>query len=201
MKLSSRETELIGRWKVVDGRVRSDVTFERIERIKTSYFEKFGVSNWTPKTIFSAARIFSTAAVLIVSLGLLTLTSCVEMQAVDVRPKSGALLIDSTDVLYVRGLLAQTGKDYGLEPQELASSDMIASYQGGKKGPFSAGIAFILLWQHPSPSRLEIDISGPTPIGATILSKRIFREVKAKLIEHLGSDRVRDVSKTVVNPI
>ena len=68
-------------------------------------------------------------------------------------------------------------------------------------GPFSAGIAFILLWQHPSPSRLEIDISGPTPIGATILSKRIFREVKAKLIEHFGSDRVRDVSKTVVNPI
>jgi hypothetical protein len=73
-------------------------------------------------------RIFSTAAVLIVSLGFLTLTGCVEMQAVDVRPKSGALLIDSTDVLYVKGLLAQTAKDYGLEPQELVSSDMIASY-------------------------------------------------------------------------
>jgi hypothetical protein len=43
-------------------------------------------------------RIFSTAAVLIMSLGLLTLNSCVEMQAVDVHPKSGALLIDSTDV-------------------------------------------------------------------------------------------------------
>ena len=61
-------------------------------------------------------RIFSTAAVLIVSLGILTLTGCVEMQALDVRPKSGALLIDSTDVLYVKGLLAQTAKDYGLEP-------------------------------------------------------------------------------------
>ena len=146
-------------------------------------------------------RISSTAAVLIVSLGLLTLTSCVEMQAVDVRPKSVALLIDSTDVLYARGLLAQTAKDYGLEPQELASSDMIASYQGGKKGPFSVGIAFILLWQHPNPSRLEVDISGPTPVGATILSKRIFREVKAKLIAHFGSDRLHDVSKTVVSPI
>jgi hypothetical protein len=146
-------------------------------------------------------RIFSTAAVLIVSLGLLTLTSCVEMQAVDVRPKSGALLIDSTDVLYVKDLLAQTAKDYGLEPQELVSSDMIASYQGGKKGTFSVGIAFILLWQHPNPSRLEVDISGPTPVGATILSKRIFKEVKAKLIAHFGSDRLRDVSKTVVNPI
>src|SRR5258708_12497457 len=105
------------------------------------------------------------------------------MQAVDVRPKSGALLIDSTDVLYVKGLLAQTAKDYGLEPQELVSSDMIASYQGGKKGPFSAGIAFILLWQNPSPSRLEIDISGPTPIGATLLIKRIFLDLQPKLIE------------------
>jgi hypothetical protein len=143
-------------------------------------------------------RIFSTAAVLVVSLGILTLTGCVEMQALDVRPKSGTLLIDSTDVLYVKGLLAQIAKDYDLEPQELVSSDMIASYQGGKKGPFSAGIVFILLWQHPSPSRLEIDISGPTPVGATILSKRIFSEVKAKLIEHFGSDRVRDVSKTVL---
>jgi hypothetical protein len=144
-------------------------------------------------------RIFS--AVLILSVGLLTLTSCVEMLALDVRPKSGALLIDSTDVLYVKDLLAQTAKDYDLEPQELVSSDMIASYQGGKKGSFSAGLAFILLWQHPSPSRLEIDISGPSPIGGTILSKRIFREVKAKLIAHFGSDRVRNVSKTVVSPI
>ena len=80
-------------------------------------------------------RIFS--AVLIVSLGLLTLTSCVEMQALDVRPKSRALLIDSTDVLYVKDSLTQTAKDYDLEPQELVSSDMIASYQGGKKGTFS----------------------------------------------------------------
>ena len=144
-------------------------------------------------------RILSAAALLIVSLGLLTLTGCVEMQALDVRPKSGALLIESTDVLYVKGLLAQTAKDYDLEPQELVSSDMIASYQGGKKGPLSTGIVFILLWQHPSPSRLEIDISGPTPVGASPLSKRIFREVKAKLIEHFGSDRLRDVSKAVVS--
>jgi hypothetical protein len=143
-------------------------------------------------------RIFSTAAVLIVILGIFSLTGCVEMQALDVRPKSGALLIDSTDVLYVKGLLAETAKEYGLEPQKIVSSDMIASYQGGKKTPFSAGIAFLLLWQHPSPSRLEIDISGPTPIGATILSKRIFGEVKAKLIEHFGSDRVRDVSRAAV---
>ena len=149
----------------------------------------------------SKMRIFSTTAVLIVSLGILSLTGCAEMQAVDVRSKNGDLLLDSTDILYVKGLLAQTAKDYGLEPQELVSSDMIASYQGGKKGPFSARIAFILLWQHPSPSRLEIDISGPAPLGASILSKRIFREVKAKLIAHFGSDRVRDVSKTVVNPI
>jgi hypothetical protein len=145
-------------------------------------------------------RIF-TAAVLMVTLGILTLTGCVEMQAVDVRPKSGALLIDSTDVLYVKGLLAETTKHYGLEPQELVSSDMIASYQGGKKGLFTAGITFILLWQYTNPSHLEVDISGPTPVGVTILSKRISREVKAKLIEHFGSDRVRDLSRVVVNPI
>jgi hypothetical protein len=146
-------------------------------------------------------RIFSTAAVLIVSLGLLTLTGCVEMQAVDVGPKSGALLIDSMDVLFVKGLLAQTAKEYDLEPQVLVSSNIIASYQGGKKGPLSTGIVLILLWQYTNPSHLELDISGPTPIGASILSKRIFREIKAKLIEHFGSDRVRDVSKTVVSPV
>ena len=146
-------------------------------------------------------RIVSAAAFLMLSLGLLTLTGCVEMQALDVSPKSGALLIESADVLYVRQLLADTAKEYGLEPQQLVSSDMIGSYQGGKKGTFSTGIAFILLWQHPSPSRLEVDISGPAPVGASILSKRIFREVKARLIDHFGSDRVRDVSKTVVNPI
>ena len=142
-----------------------------------------------------------TAAVLIVTLGILTLTGCVEMQAVDVRPKSGALLIDSTDVLYVKGLLAEIAKDYGLEPKELVSSEMIASYQGGKRGLFTAGIAFILLWQYTNPGHLEVDISGPTPVGATVLSKRLFREVKAKLIEHFGSDRVRDLSRVVVNPI
>ena len=147
-------------------------------------------------------RIFSKVALLTVPLGLLALAGCAEMQAVDVHPKSGGLQIDSTDVLWVKDLLAQTAKDYDLEPQNLVSADMIASYEGGKKGgPFSPGIALILLWQYTKPSHLELDISGPTPLGATMLSKRIFREVKAKLIEHFGRDRVRDVSKTVVSPI
>jgi hypothetical protein len=140
-------------------------------------------------------RIF-TVAVLIVML-----TGCVEMQVVDVRPKSGGLLVDSTDVLYVKELLADTAKAYDLEPQKLVSADMIASYQGGKKGSFSAGLVFILLWQYTNPNRLELDISGPSPLGTTILSRRIFREVKAKLIAHFGSDRVRDQSKAVLNPI
>jgi len=138
-----------------------------------------------------------THAVLIVTLVILTLSGCVEMQIVDVRPKSGGLLIDSTDVLYVKELLADIAKEYDLEPERLVSSDMIASYEGGKKGTFSTGLVFILLWQHTNPSRLELDISGPTPVGATILSRRIFREIKAKLIEHFGSDRVRDLSRAV----
>ena len=146
-------------------------------------------------------RISSTVTALIVPLGLLTLAGCVERQALDVRPKSGALIIDSTDVLYVKGLLGDTAKEYDLEPQVLVSSDMIASYQGGKKSPFSARIAFILLWQYSNPGRLELDISGPTPIGTSILSKRIFSELKAKLIEHFGNDRVRNVSKTVFSPV
>jgi hypothetical protein len=143
-------------------------------------------------------RIF-TGGVLIVTLVILTLGGCVEMQVLDVHPKSGGLLIDSTDVLYVKGLLAETAKHYDLEPQQLVSADMIASYQGGKKGSFSTGLVLILLWQHTNPSRLELDISGPTPVGATILSRRIFREVKTKLIEHFGSDRVRDLSRAVLS--
>jgi hypothetical protein len=140
-------------------------------------------------------------AVLIVPLAFLTLSGCVEMQAVDVNAKSAAVQIDSADVLYVNGLLAETAKAYDLEPQVLVSADMIASYQGGKKGPFSTGIIFILLWQHPSPSRLEIDVSGHTPTGASLLSRRIFGEIKAKLIAHFGSDRVRDVSKSAISPM
>jgi hypothetical protein len=120
---------------------------------------------------------------------------------VDVRPKSGGLLIDSTDVLYVKELLADTAKAYDLEPQKLVSADMTASYQGGKKGSFSAGLVFILLWQYTNPNRLELDISGPSLFGATILSRRIFKEVKAKLIAHFGNDRIRDQSKAVLNPI
>src|SRR5215469_18406123 len=145
-------------------------------------------------------RIF-TGAVLIATLVLLTLTGCVEMQAVDVHPKSGGLLVDSTDVLYVKELLADTAKQYDLEPQQLVSTAMVASYQGGKQGSFSAGLVFILLWQYTNPNRLELDISGPSPLGATILSRRIFREVKAKLVAHFGSDRVRDLSRAVFNPI
>jgi len=145
-------------------------------------------------------RIF-TGAVLIATLVLLTLTGCVERQVVDVRPKSGSLLVDSTDVLYVKELLADTAKQYDLEPQQLVSTAMVASYQGGKQGSFSAGLVFILLWQYTNPNRLELDISGPSPLGATILSRRIFREVKAKLVAHFGSDRVRDLSRAVFNPI
>jgi len=145
-------------------------------------------------------RIF-TGAVLIATLVLLTLTGCVERQVVDVRPKSGSLLVDSTDLLYVKELLADTAKQYDLEPQQLVSTAMVASYQGGKQGSFSAGLVFILLWQYTNPNRLELDISGPSPLGATILSRRIFREVKAKLVAHFGSDRVRDLSRAVFNPI
>ncbi|HYZ74334.1 MAG TPA: hypothetical protein VE641_14755, partial [Chthoniobacterales bacterium] len=78
-----------------------------------------------------------TGAVLIVMLVSLTLTGCVERQVVDVQPKSSGLMIDSTDVLYMKELLADTAKAYDLEPQKLVSADMIASYQGGKKGSFS----------------------------------------------------------------
>jgi hypothetical protein len=142
-----------------------------------------------------------TAGVLIVTLGISTLTGCVEMQAVDVRPKSGALLIDSTDVLYVKDLLAETAKDYDLEPQKLVSADMIASYQGSKKGTLSGGIVFILLWQYTNPSHLEIEVSGPTPVGMTMFSRQIFREVKAKLVKHFGSGRVHDSSKAAIGSI
>jgi hypothetical protein len=145
-------------------------------------------------------RIF-TGAVLIVTLAISTLTGCVETQAVAVRPKSGGLVVDSTDTLYVKELLADTAKQYDLEPQQLVSTAMIASYQGGKTGSFSSGLVFILLWQYTNPNRLELDISGPSALGVTIFSRRIFREVKAKLVAHFGSDRVRDQSRAVLSPI
>jgi hypothetical protein len=142
-------------------------------------------------------RTFAGAA-FIVTLVSLMQTGCVEVPVMDVLPKSSGLLIDSTDILYVKDMLANTAKQYDLEPERLVSADMIASYQGGKKD-FSTGLVFILLWEHTNPSRLEVDISGPSPVGATILSRRIFREVKAKLIEHFGSNRVRDLSKAVLS--
>jgi len=50
MKLSSTETELIGRWEMLDGRVRGDATCERIEWLTSSYLEKIVSSNW--ETLF-----------------------------------------------------------------------------------------------------------------------------------------------------
>jgi hypothetical protein len=142
-------------------------------------------------------RIFTVAALLVVGSSL-SLTGCLEKQTLDIRPKSGVLLIDSADVVYVQAMLADVAKEHDLGPQKLVSTDMIASYEGGKNDPFSSGLAFIILWQYANPSYLEIDINGPTPVGATPFSKRIFREVKSKLIEHFGSDRVRDWSKAVI---
>jgi hypothetical protein len=47
MKLRPTETELIGRWEMVDGRVRADATCERIEWLTTSCLEKIAASkNW-----------------------------------------------------------------------------------------------------------------------------------------------------------
>jgi hypothetical protein len=50
MKLTPTETELIGRWEMVDGRVRGDATCERIEWLTSSYLEKISSSNW--ETLF-----------------------------------------------------------------------------------------------------------------------------------------------------
>lgn len=147
-------------------------------------------------------RILSIISIVNVLLALFSLTGCFEMQGLNVRPKSGTLVIGSTDVLYVKWLLAETAKEHGLAPQELANSDEIGAYAGGKEGLFrGGGIAYIRLWKHTNPSYLEVDIGAPTSGGATILSKRIFREVKAKLIEHFGVDRIRDTSISIVNPI
>ena len=44
MKLSPTETELIGRWEIVNGLVRADATGERIEWLTTNCLEKITAS-------------------------------------------------------------------------------------------------------------------------------------------------------------
>ena len=50
---------------------------------------------------------------------LFILTGCFEMQTLNVRLRSGALVIGSTDVLYVKWLLAETAKEYGLRNSQI----------------------------------------------------------------------------------
>jgi hypothetical protein len=50
MKLRPTETELIGRWEIVNGQVRPDSTCQRIEWLRSSYLEKITSSNW--ETLF-----------------------------------------------------------------------------------------------------------------------------------------------------
>ena len=40
MKLRPTETELIGKWEIVDGQIRRDATCERIEWLTSRYLEK-----------------------------------------------------------------------------------------------------------------------------------------------------------------
>jgi hypothetical protein len=46
MKLKPNETELIGRWEIVNGEARADAACERIEWLASSYLEKIASSNW-----------------------------------------------------------------------------------------------------------------------------------------------------------
>jgi hypothetical protein len=50
VKLSPTERELIGKWEIVDDRVRSDSACQRIEWLTSSYLEKIASSNW--ETLF-----------------------------------------------------------------------------------------------------------------------------------------------------
>jgi Immunity protein 27 len=44
MKLKPEETELIGRWENVNGRVRGDATCERVEWLTINHLQKIAVS-------------------------------------------------------------------------------------------------------------------------------------------------------------
>jgi Immunity protein 27 len=52
MKLAPTETELIGRWEMVDGRVRGDTTCQRIEWLTSSYLEKITACGGGWETLF-----------------------------------------------------------------------------------------------------------------------------------------------------
>ena len=47
IKLSSTETDLIGKWELVNGGVQRNVTCERIEWLATGCLEKIAAGNWT----------------------------------------------------------------------------------------------------------------------------------------------------------
>jgi hypothetical protein len=44
MKLTSQETELIGKWVVENGQVRADATCERIQGLTSQYLRKVAIS-------------------------------------------------------------------------------------------------------------------------------------------------------------
>jgi hypothetical protein len=50
MKIKPEETDLFGKWEVVDGQVVSDATAERINALVDKYLEKVAGSGW--ETLF-----------------------------------------------------------------------------------------------------------------------------------------------------
>jgi hypothetical protein len=50
MRLGPTETELIGRWEIVNGEARADAACERIEWLASSYLKKIASGNW--ETLF-----------------------------------------------------------------------------------------------------------------------------------------------------
>jgi len=54
MKIKPEETDLLGKWEVVDGQVVSDATAERINVLVDKYLEKVAGSGW--ETLFRDPR-------------------------------------------------------------------------------------------------------------------------------------------------
>jgi len=126
------------------------------------------------------------------------------MTSLSVAPAAISGSVSTADENEVKAILATAAAKYDLHRVPIAYGEIVA-YEGGRVGSFTSGIAYVRLWgadnsghRADKPTQLEIDIGAPTPGGTTILSKRIYREVKAQLRDRFGS-RVRDTSVSIVN--
>jgi hypothetical protein len=52
MQISPEETELVGRWQLIDGQIRADTVCTRISELTRNYLKKIAVSSTGWETLY-----------------------------------------------------------------------------------------------------------------------------------------------------